>query len=88
MAPHDVIVLAVMVKHAMTHLDGVEILLSAGAVLESHVSLRAFWESSLYVEWVLESDSDTRARQFYVAHMRQRREWARRVASGTAERSR
>lgn len=79
----DVVIVAALLKQAVAMLDGVELHVSNAAVLASHVSVRAFYEAHLYILWMLENDTDTRARQYYVWNLRQRRLWAERVISGT-----
>jgi hypothetical protein len=79
----DVVVIVALLKQVVTMLDGVE--LHVSAVLASHVSLRALYETHLYVSWMLRSDTDTRARHYYVWNLRQRRKWDNRVIPGTTE---
>src|ERR1700730_8643021 len=57
----DVVILAALTKQALAHLDGVEVLISQGAILGSHVSARALFEACLYVAWIFDSDTDRRA---------------------------
>jgi hypothetical protein len=81
----DVVILVALAKQAVTHLDGFEIHVSHGAILASHLSARALLEASLYVSWVLQSDTERRARQYYVWNLRQNRAWGRRLVPGTTE---
>lgn len=66
-------------------LDAAEILLSRGAVFAAGVSSRSMLEAYIYLEWLLNADTDSRARHFYVWHLRQKRDWARRIIPGTDE---
>jgi hypothetical protein len=84
----DLIVTGHFFKHSVTMLDSVEILLSRGAVFSASVSARSMLESYMYLEWLLNTDTDNRARHFHVWHIRQKREWARRMISGTDENGR
>lgn len=81
----DVVIIAMLLKQAVAMLDGVELHVSNAAVLASHVSTRALYEAHLYISWILRSDSDTRARHYYVWHLRQKRKWDNRVIPGTTE---
>ena len=81
----DLVVTGHFFKHAVSMLDSVEILLSRGAVFASGVSARSMLEAYMYLGWLLNADTDNRARHFYVRHLRQQREWARRVIPGTDE---
>jgi hypothetical protein len=81
----DVVVIVALLKQLVAMLDGVELHVSNAAVLASYVSLRALYETHLYVSWVLRSDTDTRARHYYVWSLRQRRKWDSRVIPGTKE---
>ena len=66
-------------------LDGVEIHISNAAVLASHISTRALYEAHLYILWILATDTDNRARHYYVWNLRQRKLWANRVLPNTSE---
>jgi hypothetical protein len=46
---------------------------------------RAAFEASLYVDWILSTDSDNRAKHYLVANLREERQWAKRAIPGTAE---
>jgi hypothetical protein len=81
----DLIVIGHFFKHSVAMLDSVEILLSRGAVFAAGVSARSMLEAYMYLEWLLNANTDDRARHFYVWHLRQKREWARRAIPGTAE---
>jgi len=81
----DLIIIGHFFKHAITMLDAVEIQLSRGAVFAAGVSARSMLESYIYLEWLLKTDTEKRARQFYVWHLRQKRLWARRAIKGTPE---
>jgi Family of unknown function (DUF5677) len=83
--PVDAFILVGLTKQALTHLDGCEVLIAQGAILASHVSARALFEACLYVEWVLQADTEQRARQYYVWNLRQSRLWASRFIAGSAE---
>lgn len=84
----DLTILGGLLKQAVAALDAVEICISNGAVLSSHVPARAFFEAQLYVRWILKADTETRANQYYVWILRQRRSWERRVIPGTVEHER
>ena len=81
----DLVVTGHFFKHCVTMLDSVEILLSRGAVFASGVSARSILEAYMYLEWLLNADTESRARHFYVWHLRQKRDWARRAIPGTDE---
>ncbi|MCK4392759.1 hypothetical protein KAX17_07615 [Candidatus Bipolaricaulota bacterium] len=81
----DLVITAHFFKHAVTMLDAVEIQLSRGAVFSAEVSARSMLEAYIYLAWILEKDTESRGRQFYVWHLRQKCVWARRVIPGTPE---
>lgn len=81
----DIVVTGHFFKHSVAMLDSVEILLSRGAIMASGVSARSMLEAYMYLAWLLQADTDNRARHFHVWHFRQKREWARRVIPGTDE---
>jgi hypothetical protein len=66
-------------------IDATEVLLRDGAVHAAHLAGRAAFEASLYAQWILVSDTEKKAKYYYVANLRQERLWARRVMTGTQE---
>lgn len=84
----DLIIIGHFFKHAVTMFDATEILLSRGAVFAAGVSARSMLEAYICLEWLLKTDTESRARHFYVWHLRQKREWARRLIPGTDENQR
>ncbi|MCI0615210.1 DUF5677 domain-containing protein [bacterium] len=81
----DIIILPVLLKHVVTMLDGIEILVSQGAIFSAHVPARSHFEACLYIKWILKDDSETRAKQYYIWHLRQKRNWAKRIIKGHKE---
>ena len=80
-----VIILATLLKQVVVMVDGIEIQLTQAAVLSSHVTTRALYEAQLYIHWMLKSDTESRARHYYVWNLRRRRKWANRIIPGTQE---
>src|SRR6188508_643668 len=68
----DVVLLPVLTKQAVGLLDAAQVLLSAGAVNPATLQLRALFEISVYVRWIVRRDTDRRARAYYVANLRRR----------------
>ena len=66
----DVLALFVLLKQVVAMLDAVEVLVSSGAVLAAHLQARAIMEASLYLDWMLVSDTEKKAKHFYVADLR------------------
>jgi hypothetical protein len=81
----DIVLLPVLTKQAVGLLDAGQVLLSSGCVNPAALQLRALFEVSVYIAWVLRRDTDRRARAYYVANLRRRLEWAKRARPGTAE---
>lgn len=81
----DLIIIGHFYKHAVTMLDAAEIQLARGAIFVTGVSARSMLESYIYLEWLLKADTEKRARQFYVWHLRQKRLWVRRAIKDTEE---
>lgn len=84
----DVVIAGHFFKHSVMMLDAVEAQMSHGAVFSAGVSARSMLEAYIYLAWILEKDTENRARHFYVWHLRQKREWARRLIKGTLENDR
>jgi hypothetical protein len=81
----DAIILGVLLRQAVAMFDAIEILVSNAAVYPCHLQTRAIFEASLYLEWILNADTEKRAKYFYVANVRQERVWAQRTQSGSSE---
>jgi len=81
----DIIVCGVLLKQIVTMLDGLEVLISAGCGIPSHLPARAAFEASLYLDWILDSNSEHRATRYLVGNYREERRWAARAIKDTPE---
>src|SRR3954469_11917994 len=81
----DVVVLGVLLKQVIAMLDGIEVLVRNGIVHAAFLQSRAALEASLYLEWILVSDSEHKANCYIVATLRHERMWALRATKGSAE---
>jgi len=81
----DIIVIGVLLRQIVSMLDAVEILVSKGAVGPTNLQARAAFESSLYIDWILKSESEKKAKYYYVSNLRNQRLWALRSIPGTPE---
>lgn len=66
----DIVVVANLLKQAITFLDSIEILVSHGAVTSSALPLRSLFEVRLYTKWILKEDTEYRSKIYYVWHLR------------------
>ena len=83
----DALILGVLLRQVVAMLDGVQILLSSGATHAAHLELRALFEASVYIEWMLARDSEEKATYYYVHDLRRQRLWATRLQPGSPERN-
>ena len=81
----DSIVLAVLLRQVVAMLDGVDLLLASGATYAAHLQLRALFEASVYIDWILREDSERKAEYYYVHNLRRKRFWNLKVQPGSAE---
>jgi len=81
----DIIVIAVLLKQVISMIDAIEVLISKGAVSAAHLQARAAFEASLYIDWILQEESEKKARYYYISNLRNQRLWALRFKTGTAE---
>lgn len=84
----DIVILGALLKQAVTMLDAIEILVSQGAVLAAYLQARSLFEARLYLAWILEKDTERRAKQYFVWQKREEALWAKRSIPGTAEHKR
>ena len=83
----DAVVIGILLRQLVAMIDAVEILLCRSAVHAAILQLRAMFEASVYIEWMLAGDREKKAAYYYVHNLLRRRLWAMRVQSGTSESS-
>jgi hypothetical protein len=81
----EIVVIGVLFKHVIAMLDATEVLLRKGIAYAALLQARAAFEASLYIDWILSSDSQNKARHYLVANLRLERQWAKRGIIGTPE---
>jgi len=81
----DAILIGVLLRQSIAMFDAIEILLSKAAVYPCHLQIRALFEVSLYLEWMLQEDTEKRAKYYYVSNVRKERIWAMRTQNGSPE---
>ena len=81
----DAIVIGVLLKQVISMVDAAEILASQGAPQPAYLQGRSAFETSLYIEWILLSESEKKAKYYYVSNLRNIRLWTLRYLPGTQE---
>ena len=81
----DIIIIAVLLKQVVSMIDAVEILISKGSVSAANMQARSAYEASLYIDWMLSSDPERKAKYYYVSNLRKERLWSLRFKPGTKE---
>lgn len=81
----DAISCGVLLKQVVAMIDAATILLEAGTAHAAFLPARAAFEASVYLDWVLFSDSERKSKCYYVANLRDERLWALRSMKGTLE---
>jgi hypothetical protein len=80
--PCDVIVIFVLLKQVVAMLDAVEVLVSSGAILAANLQARAIMEASMFLGWILDSDTEKKAKHYYVADLRSSKLEGQRLLGG------
>lgn len=83
----DIVVLAVLLRHIVSMLDGVSVLVSQGCIYPAHLQVRSLFEAFISMEWILKGNTSKRALQYYVWNLRSRRMWALKFNSASTEHS-
>jgi hypothetical protein len=83
----SMVVIGVLLKQIVEMLDAIDVLMSHGNSFPALLQVRAAFEASLYMDWILQADSDKRALYYIVANLRDEATWARRSISGSAEKT-
>jgi hypothetical protein len=81
----DAVILATLLRQVVAMLDAIDILLSNGAVFAANLQMRALFEASIYLDWILKSDTERKATYYYVHNLRRMRIWASRSQVGSPE---
>jgi hypothetical protein len=81
----DIIICGVLLKQVVAMIDALEVLLSAGCGNAAFLPARTAFEASVYIDWIMKSDSERRATRYLVANLRDERHWAKVAIPGTAE---
>lgn len=81
----DVIILGVLLKQVIAMTDSVGILISNGAVYPTSLNIRAAFEASIFIDWMLNGNSEEKANYYYVSNLRDQRLWASRIIKNTPE---
>lgn len=84
-APATIVLITTLYRQVLAFLDSLHLHLNAGAVHASIPSLRALYEATLSIEWILENGKEHWSQQYYVSELRQRRSWLATVVPGTSE---
>ena len=81
----DIVVCGILLKHIVAMLDAIETLLTNGMVIAAFLPTRSAFEASIYLDWMLFSDKEKKAKCYYIANLRNERQWASRSIKGTPE---
>ena len=80
-----VVVIGSLLTQLVAMLDGVELLVREGHGYPALLQMRAAFEASVYIDWILKADSENRACHYLVGNLRDERIWANRGITGTQE---
>jgi hypothetical protein len=81
----DAILIGGLLRQLVAMIDAVEILLCRSAVHAATLQLRAMFEASVYIDWMLAGDRENKAAYYYVHNLLRLRLWSMRVQPGTPE---
>jgi hypothetical protein len=81
----ETVALLGFVKHAITSLDAIHILVKEGAALACFPHIRSLFEIDLYLRWIFASDYQNRGTAYFVWNIRRKRYWLRCYREGTPE---
>jgi hypothetical protein len=83
----DAVIIGVLLRQVITMVDAAEILISNAAIYSSQLQARAGFEASIYIDWILKSDTEKKAKYYYVANLRKDRLWAYRTIGESPDQS-
>ena len=73
----DVIAITVLLKQVIAMLDSIEVLLANACVPVSWLQVRALFEASVYLDFLLSGEKDQKAEFYYVANVRRELRWTK-----------
>jgi hypothetical protein len=81
----DAIQIGGLLRQIVAMIDAIEILLCRSAVHAATLQLRAMFEASVYIDWMLAGGRENKAAYYYVHNLLRLRLWSMRVQPGTSE---
>ncbi|WPJ97808.1 DUF5677 domain-containing protein [Coraliomargarita algicola] len=81
----DIVCIGSFLKHAVSALDAIHILVQEGATTACQAHIRSIFEINLYIEWICQEDYEKRGVAYFVWNIRKKRYWNRCALEGTAE---
>lgn len=81
----DVVVTTVLLKQLVMMLDSFQVLVAEACTEASLLQVRAIFEASIYLEWILKSDKEKKALYYYVSNVRKERQWTQRAVPNDPE---
>jgi hypothetical protein len=81
----DVVLIPILLRQVVAMLDGTDVLLTTGAVHAANLQLRALLEASVYIDWIIQADSERKATYYFVHNLRRKRAWALRTSKTSTE---
>ncbi len=69
-------------------LDAIHVLATNACTQASLLQMRALFEASVYIDWIIHSDSEKKAKLFYVSNLRKELIWLYRTQEGNQEHDR
>lgn len=81
----EIVVLLVLLKQVVSMLDAIHVLSTNAYSQAALLQMRALFEASVYIDWILHSDTEKKAKYFYVSNLRRERMWNCRAQEGRPE---
>jgi len=75
----DAIIIGAFLKQVVSMADGAEIQISNAALYSANLQIRAGFEASICIDWLIQEDTENKAKYFYVSNLRKDKLWAQRV---------
>ena len=72
----DAVLIGILLRQLVAMIDAIEILLCRSAVHAATLQLRAMFEASVYIDWMLAGDRENKAAYYYVHNLLRLRLWA------------
>lgn len=81
----DAIIVGAFLRQVVAMADGAEVQISNTAIHSAQLQARAGFEASICIDWLIQDDTEKKAKYFYVSNLRKEKLWSQRIIGESPE---